>query len=461
MYDQVIYKSIADGNKLKGYQKEIQELLAHTQKTIVILDDDPTGTQTVKNIPVVTKWTEAVLHKEVIESPIFFILTNSRSLQEKEAKDLALLLGKRLQKIAAKHKKQLLVISRGDSTLRGHYPAEVLTLAEGLGQANAKHVLIPAFFEGGRFTHKDMHYVQEGDTFTPAGKTSFAQDRTFGYTASNLKKYIVEKYENKIQERQIQAISLDDLRNAPIEQITAQVEEGTHSHILVNATTHADLEKFALAVLKSEISLTYRTAASFVNAIIGQRPSPLLTKKDLIKENMTHGALVVIGSYVPKTTAQLNYLKKQYKAQYVELDVQQLFEDNALENTLNALSTKLDKQLRNGMNVVLYTSRKLKTGNSKEESLEIVNLVSNALMTIVRLVKVQPKFILAKGGITSSDIAVKSLEISRAMVLGQVHKGVPVWQADEYSRFPSLPYIVFPGNVGDDSALFTVLKSME
>ena len=111
--------------------------------------------------------------------------------------------------------------------------------------------------------------------------------------------------------------------------------------------------------------------------------------------------------------------------------------------------------------MVLFTSRKLKTGNSKEESLEIVNLVSNALMTIVRLVKVQPKFILAKGGITSSDIAVKSLEISRAMVLGQVHKGVPVWQADEYSRFPSLPYIVFPGNVGDDSALFTVLKSLE
>ncbi|MFD0796552.1 four-carbon acid sugar kinase family protein [Maribacter chungangensis] len=461
MSDHVILKSIANGNQLKGYQKEIQELLARTQKTIVILDDDPTGTQTVRDIPVVTQWTETVLEKELARSPVFFILTNSRSLQVKEAENLAFRLGKRLQKIAAKHQKQLLVISRGDSTLRGHYPGEVLSLAEGLGQPDAKHVLIPAFFEGGRYTYQDVHYVQEGDRFVPAGETSFAKDSTFGYTASNLKKYIVEKYENNIEELQIQAISLDDVRNAPAAQITAQVKEGTHSHILVNATAQADLEKFALATLRSKKPLMYRTAASFVNAIIGQRPSPLLTKKDLVKENITHGALVIVGSYVPKTTAQLNYLKKQYKAQYVELDVQQLFEDDTLENTLNALATKLDNQLRNGMNVVLYTSRKLKKGNSKEESLKIVNLVSNALTTIASLVQVRPKFILAKGGITSSDIAVKSLGISRAMVLGQVHKGVPVWQADEHSRFPSLPYIVFPGNVGDDSALLTVLKLME
>jgi len=461
MSDQAILKSITEGNNLKGYQKEIQDFLTHTQKTIVILDDDPTGTQTVKNLPVVTQWTETVIEKELLKSPIFFILTNSRSLQSTAAADLALLLGERLQKLASKHKKQLLVISRGDSTLRGHYPGEVAALTKGLGQPSAKHVLIPAFFEGGRYTYEDVHYVKEIKGFVPAGETSFAKDSTFGYTQSNLKKYILEKYQNKIQETQIQTISLDDLRNTTVANISNKVMQKTHSHMIVNATSHADLEKFALAVLKSRASLTYRTAASFVNAIIGQRPSPLLTKKEIIKHPKTEGALVVIGSYVPKTTAQLNHLKKHYKAHYVELDVHGLLEDVTLENTLRSISTELDTNLIQGTNVVLSTSRELKKGDSKEESLAIVNLVSKALTTIVEHIRVQPRFILAKGGITSSDIAVKSLKIKRAMVLGQVHKGVPVWQADEQARFPSLPYIVFPGNVGDDNALSTVLKSME
>jgi len=188
MSDQAILKSITEGNNLKGYQKEIQDFLTHTQKTIVILDDDPTGTQTVKNLPVVTQWTETVIEKELLKSPIFFILTNSRSLQSTAAADLALLLGERLQKLASKHKKQLLVISRGDSTLRGHYPGEVAALTKGLGQPSAKHVLIPAFFEGGRYTYEDVHYVKEIKGFVPAGETSFAKDSTFGYTQSNLKK---------------------------------------------------------------------------------------------------------------------------------------------------------------------------------------------------------------------------------------------------------------------------------
>ncbi|MGB3151509.1 MAG: four-carbon acid sugar kinase family protein, partial [Maribacter sp.] len=132
--DQEILNSIKEGNRLKGYQKEIQQHLSKNPRSIVILDDDPTGTQTVQNIPVVTKWSEAVLEKELVESPIFFILTNSRSLQKEEAKVLAFTIGQRLQKIALKYHKNLLLISRSDSTLRGHYPSEVDALSIGLGQ---------------------------------------------------------------------------------------------------------------------------------------------------------------------------------------------------------------------------------------------------------------------------------------------------------------------------------------
>ena len=110
---------------------------------------------------------------------------------------------------------------------------------------------------------------------------------------------------------------------------------------------------------------------------------------------------------------------------------------------------------------MVYTSRKVKKGSSHEDSLRIVNLVSKALTTLVGLIKSRPKFILAKGGITSSDIAVKSLQTNRAQVLGQVIKGVPVWRIDKHSKFPELSYIVFPGNVGSDEDLYNVLKKVE
>ena len=173
------------------------------------------------------------------------------------------------------------------------------------------------------------------------------------------------------------------------------------------------------------------------------------------------GALAVIGSYVPKTTAQLLHLKENYAAEYIELDVEQFLTDSNLKNTLSNHAKALDDHLKKGQNIVLYTSRKVKKGKTKEESLHIVNLVSKALTDLVGLLKTRPRFVLAKGGITSSDIAVKSLQTNRALVLGQIINGVPVWSTDENSKFPDLPYIVFPGNVGSDADLYNVLKKLE
>lgn len=459
MNDQSILKSIEEGTLLKGHQKEIQQHLKINSRNIVILDDDPTGTQTVQNIPVITDWSEETLENELLNSTVFFILTNSRSLQKHEAVTLATTIGERLQKLAIKHQKKLLVISRGDSTLRGHYPDEVEALTDALGYKETTHALIPAFFEGGRYTFKDVHYVQEGDTFIPAANTPFAKDSTFGYRSSNLKDYILEKYQNKVSRDEVISVPIAMLRSdVSIKSISKIIDNS--KYIIINSTTHTDLETFALAALQSEKTLIYRTAASFVNAIIGTRPAPLLTKKD-IGENRQSGALVVIGSYVPKTTAQLNYLKKKYNAYYTELDVDQLFTDRDLNQTLIQKANELDKFLKAGGNVVLYTSRKVKKGDTKEASLEIVNIVSKTFTKLIELITVQPSFILTKGGITSSDIAVKSLKILRANVLGQIIKGVPVWQADKNSKFPDIPYIIFPGNVGSNEDLYNVLKKME
>ena len=66
---------------------------------------------------------------------------------------------------------------------------------------------------------------------------------------------------------------------------------------------------------------------------------------------------------------------------------------------------------------------------------------------------VTPAFVIAKGGITSSDVGTKALAVKRANVLGQIRPGIPVWQTGEESKFPQTPYVIFPGNVGENTTL--------
>lgn len=456
-----ILKSIDAGNQLKGYQNEVRDYLRDNPRTIVILDDDPTGTQTTHDIPVITSWEESIIEKEISHSPVFFILTNSRSLQADEADELAYILGQRLRKAAKNYDKNLLLISRGDSTLRGHYPNEVNALCKGLEVPRAKHFLAPAFFDGGRYTYHDIHWVMDKDNFIPAAETNFAQDATFGYNSSNLKDWIVEKTNGSIDRSDILSISVDQLRNESTALITSQIDETNQSHLIVNATSDADLQKMALAALRSKTSMVYRTAASFVNALTGIEKRELLTKNELLSSSSKHGALLIIGSYVNKSTSQFNYLKEASQAVFIEFNVSLIFGSHDLQSEITKLSKTIDTALESGQDVVLYTSRKLITGKSKTENLNIVNRVSESVIQIVKQVKIKPKYILAKGGITSSDIATKALNVQRATVLGQIIKGVPVWKLGKETAFPDTPYIIFPGNVGDEQSLYKVVNILK
>lgn len=461
MRNKDILTAITKGNQHPGFLKEIQEKRNTTPKSIVILDDDPTGTQTVYDLPVVTRWCLSVLEEEFQKSPVFFILTNSRSLQAKEANELAKTIGERLQKLSKKYNKELVVISRGDSTLRGHYPNEVDALAEGLGLQSATHILAPAFFEGGRFTFNDVHYVKEGKEFIPANETPFAKDNTFGYQNANLTDWILEKYQNTIDVSQIENLPINFLRTASTERILKKIEDREKTHVVVNATSYADLEAAALAILKSKHPFLLRTSASFVNAITGIKAKESLTKKEILRDTKGNGSLIVIGSYVPKTTAQLNVLKQHSAAKFIELDVSNVKDDALFQKEINAVSEKVNQYLKENKDVVFHTSRTIIKGDTREESLAIVNKVSNGVLSIVKQLTVKPKYIIAKGGITSSDIATKGLHVQRAYVLGQALKGVPVWKIGNETRFPEMPYIIFPGNVGDNKALYQLTKLLK
>ncbi len=69
-------------------------------------------------------------------------------------------------------------------------------------------------------------------------------------------------------------------------------------------------------------------------------------------------------------------------------------------------------------------------------------------------------FIVAKGGITSSDVGTKALRVRKATVMGQIKPGIPVWQTDENSKFPFMPYVIFPGNVGGVTTLREAMEKL-
>ncbi|MEM7034523.1 MAG: four-carbon acid sugar kinase family protein [Chloroflexota bacterium] len=444
---------------------DIRQQVIDSQRTVVVLDDDPTGTQTVYDLPVLTTWSIETLEAELSNNtPIFYILTNSRSLPLVQAQALNKEIATNLSQASQNTGRDFTVISRSDSTLRGHYPGEVDALVETLGQAVDATLIIPFFLEGGRYTIHDTHYVAEGETLIPAAETPFAQDAAFGYQASNLCEWVAEKTAGRVSAETVASISVADLREGGPDVVANKLIGLENGRVcVINAASMRDLEVFTLGLLTAEgqgKQFVYRTAASFVQVRAGLAPKPLLTQADLDMP-ITGGGLVIVGSYVPKTTSQLQVLLEQTNINRIEIDVSALLDDDQQASEIMRCVKAMNEALRSNEDVVLYTSRKLISANDAEQSLAIGNRVSDSLVSIVQSLQITPRYLIAKGGITSSDIATKGLGVKRAAVMGQILPGIPLWTLGEDSQHPGLPYIVFPGNVGGDDAVATVVKQLQ
>ena len=352
------------------------------------------------------------------------------------------------------------VISRSDSTLRGHYPVETDVLAEALEDAEAVCLIIPFFLEGGRWTIDDTHYVVEGDQWTLAAETPFAKDAVFGFRNSHLPKWVEEKTGGKCLASNVGSIDLPTIRRGP-EAVAEQLATFAPGSVgVVNALTMSDMEVVVAAILDAEAQgqrFLYRTAASFVRARAGLPKKPLLEGEELVSAGGQTGGLVVVGSYVPKTTQQLDVLLDSKVLTPVEIDVAALLEGESLD----ALFAELNESLGRGESCVVYTSRKLITGESDAENLSIGQKVSQMLVNLVKQLPQAPRYLVAKGGITSSDLATKALGMRRAIVRGQILPGIAVWQPDAKTLFPGLPYVVFPGNVGSETALLEAVRKLD
>ena len=442
----------------------LQKEISANQKKIVVLDDDPTGVQTVHDISVYTDWTKDSIRQGFQEkNNLFYILTNSRGFTQDETTLAHNEIAANVDAVAKELGKEYIFISRSDSTLRGHYPLETEILRtnyeKNTGCIIDGEILCPFFKEGGRFTIDDVHYVRYGNELIPANETEFAKDKTFGYRAATMPEYVEEKTKGAYPARNVVCISLDEIHRMAIDEIEQKLlHVQGFNKIIVNAVDYADLKVFCIALYRAMAKgkvFMFRTAAAIVKVMGGISDQPLLERGQMVRANELHGGIIVVGSHTEKTTRQLEALKQLSDIRFVELDATKVTEAGGLEKEVERCLALEEAWIRDGKTVCCYTSRALITADTgnKEDELRLSVRISDAVQSLVGGLSVIPKFVIAKGGITSSDVGTKALGVKRANVLGQIEPGIPVWQTSAESKFPGIPYVIFPGNVGEDTTL--------
>ena len=451
----------------EALRESIRSLRAADRRFIGVLDDDPTGSQAMHHVQVVTVLEEGV-YQAALDRPAgtCFVLTNSRSLGERAAAQLTTRAARGLIAVAGRRGARIDLISRSDSTLRGHVFAEVAALAavhrDTLGVGPDGVLLAPAFIEAGRLTAADIHWARTPAGLVPVGETEFARDRVFGYEASDLREFIAEKSRQAIGADGVRSISLADIRLGGLPRIR-DVLGGTRNGtwLVVNATEYSDLEAVAHGVLLAERegqSFLFRTGPSFVRALSGLGPRAPLRGQEIWPSAGRGGhGLIMVGSHVAQTTRQVADLLARGEITGIELDVPSVVAGSggAAGATARQVVTALGRS-----DVLLYTSRTVVSASHGLDDLAIARAVSGALAGIARrALAARPAWIIAKGGITSHDVAVHGLGIRRAEVAGQLFPGLisVFWPADAAPEVIGMPFVVFPGNVGDDQALTRVV----
>jgi len=424
---------------------------------IIAIDDDPTGSQTVHSCLLLTRWDPETLVEGLRdEAPLFFVLSNTRGMDAAQAAAVTreICVNLRLA-IEQMHGEGIeirpVIVSRSDSTLRGHYPVETDVIAEELGPFDA-HFLVPAFFEGGRITRDGTHYLLVDGAAVPVHETEFARDSVFGFSTAFLPDYVEEKTAGRIKAAAVQRFGLEDVRGDISERLRALAGNAC---CVVDAEVQTDLDSFARQVLAAAGDgkrFLFRSAASLLTAFAALPPQPVAAEEMARLVRGGRPGVVLVGSHVEKTSRQLQHLIEQTGVVPLHVDLEWLLRDE--EGLFADLVQQMAEAQHTGHGVVLYTSRGERRFASTTERLAFGERVSGFLMRLVRNMPRETGFLISKGGITSNDTLSRGLALRTARVVGQIRAGcsVVVCPAD-HPRYPNLPVVIFPGNVGGDEAL--------
>ena len=436
-----------------------------TDTKIIVLDDDPTGSQTVHSCLLLTRWDADTLKQGLLDAaPLFFVLTNTRGMSATDAeqltRDVCINLRTALEQLKTSGVNiNPLLVSRSDSTLRGHYPVETDVIAEELGPFHA-HFIVPAFFEGGRITINSTHYLMIDGKPVPVHETEFAQDSVFSYSHSYLPDYVEEKTGGRISAARVERFNLEDVRGDSLPRLMALHD---NQCCVVDGETQADLNHFCSQLMQAAEQgkrFLFRSAASLLTAHAQLPPQPVAAEK--MREYVRGGkaGAIIVGSHVKKTTQQLNSLLQQDGIQGIEIEVAKISTQRA-QLLKDVVSNAEDCHSKN-ITPVIYTSRTELQFEDQESRLAFGEQVSAFLMDVVRNLPETTGFLISKGGITSNDVLSDGLALHTSRVVGQILAGCSVVRCPEnHPRFPDMPVVIFPGNVGDEQALVTVYQRMK
>ncbi len=421
------------------------------QPKIIVLDDDPTGSQTVHGCLLLTRWDVATLKLGLADaSPLMFVLTNTRGMGAAEAAQIAREACHNLKLAMAGFDRPALFVSRSDSTLRGHYPVETDVMAEELGPFDA-HFLVPAFFEGGRFTVDSVHYLKVDGKAVPVHETEFARDSVFGYRHSFLPDYVEEKTQGRIKANTVVCFTLSAIRAGTLDRLMAL--QG-NACCVVDAENQTDLNHFADDLEQAASQgkrFLFRSAASLLTALAKLPPQPVPAEDMRRYVRDGRPGVVVVGSHVKKTTEQLAVLLQQKGVVAVEVDVSRMPEQSPA--LLQEVLVQVTRAHQSGLTPVIFTSRVERQFPDQATRLAFGDHVSGFLMDVVHGLPATIGFIISKGGITSNDMLSKGLALPTARLVGQILAGCSVVLTPSDHPFPEIPVVIFPGNVGDANAL--------
>lgn len=445
---------------------------------IIIIDDDPTGSQTVNGCNLILKWDYDTLFKGLKgPSNLLFILANTRSLSERDVKirlkEICFSLNE-IMNNSSFSEEEFVVISRGDSTLRGHNFIEPFIINELLGPFDATFY-IPAFIEGNRTTVNGNHFVDN----LPIHKTIFSKDKIFGFNTSNVKELIYEQSNHQLDFNHIENIFIKDfagLESNQTNKLYIYMEKlKNNKKVIVDIMDYSQLDEFSRIVktLLRKKKFLFRSAASFISSLSNIK----YTQKDYIyfsklrrknNNDQIMKGLIVVGSYVELSTIQLNKILSISSCKPIEINVLKLYELFKLEDNLNQLI--LFKQLiLNAIRAnssedsipVLYTSRETVSPSDNYDLIHFQHFLSAFIAEIVSFMKDEIGYLISKGGTTTSAILSQGLEADSVYLEGQILPGISLVTFNLLKQKGKLPIVTFPGNIGNDMSLIKTLEILE
>lgn len=441
-------------------RRRICDELRRKRIRLVVIDDDPTGIQTVHGCLLLTEITpQRVAEALEDQAPFFYLLVNSRAMTEREARRVVREAVEATLEANREKGYNLLFVSRSDSTLRGHFPAESDTIVEVLRAQGHEPLMptlfVPAFFEAGRMTIEGVHYMMQGERLLPTSESEFARDNVFHYTTSHLSDYIVEKGRGSVTPENTAHLLLEKLRT--IDLATWLRDNRSKRYLSSDAFDYRDLRRLSLAALAQfEVGRKHQCAVIRSSSSLPKALSGIEEREFVVAEKCDARGVVVVGSHVKKSTEQLEALLKLEGVQGIEIDVERILHDDPKQ--LKEVMAEAEHLYDIGVVPVLYTSRREVRVDDVAQRQALGSKISRFLVDAVRALPFRPDFLISKGGITSHDILTHSLEVKTARVAGQAAAGIPTLQTTSESPFPELLYVIFPGNVGSEESLREVVE---